>query len=104
MERGCPHDDWHRLTSASLIGRLGSSAFQTNHYLGVDVARGLAIRNSDDPFALMPARLPEAPAEEKPAPARRSLKEPANLRRLIGGQQLAGCDRKLVVSEYSGSS
>ena len=29
--------------SASLIGRLGSSAFQTNHYHGVDVARGLVL-------------------------------------------------------------
>src|SRR5215471_12801141 len=29
--------------SASLIGRLGSSAFQTSHYLGVDVARGLVL-------------------------------------------------------------
>src|SRR5271167_1704171 len=29
--------------SASLIGRQGSSAFQTNHYHGVDVARGLVL-------------------------------------------------------------
>src|SRR6202162_4476300 len=29
--------------SASLIGRLGSSAFQTNHYHGVDVARGFVL-------------------------------------------------------------
>src|SRR5215831_16565657 len=32
-----------RPMSASLIGRLGSSAFQTSHYLGVDVARGLVL-------------------------------------------------------------
>ena len=29
--------------SASLIGRLGSSAFQTIHHSGVDVAHGLAL-------------------------------------------------------------
>ena len=29
--------------SASLIGRLGSSAFQTIHHYSVDVARGLAL-------------------------------------------------------------
>src|ERR1700730_5947094 len=29
--------------SASLSGRVGSSAFQTNHYHGVDVARGLVL-------------------------------------------------------------
>src|ERR1700730_17616692 len=29
--------------SASLSGRVGSSAFQTNHYHGVDVARGVVL-------------------------------------------------------------
>jgi hypothetical protein len=39
FQRTSPHSQ----VSASLIGRSGSSAFQTNHYHGVDAARGLVL-------------------------------------------------------------